>query len=384
MTTPSEGRPGWEQGSWGQSMDWLSNLSAEQQQNLQAFVGMTPDQRQAATAFVNLDDRQQANLMRAANSDPLKDRVSNAIRGAVARVHLTYDRTQERLSEMATSLAAQGRQYRDAAVGGVRDARDTVVQGARDARDTVVQGARDTRDTVVQGARDTRDAVVQGARNVGDRATELGQQAVGAYETGRERVVDAAQRGQVRLDQAWQSGADRVGEMRDSVVQGARGARDTVVQGARDGRDAVVGAGRDAMAAGRNAAAKAGRWFEGKFNNAMVKAESSLASYNAGRHDPELGANTVSPKDRTEMAQKFSAAMSAPTLEERNQIIQGMAQSSQAQVDAQNSALRALGGVAPAGGAIPQGQATQTQQPTEQTASTNLQKNTDNKGIGGR
>ncbi|RZT20031.1 hypothetical protein EV649_3171 [Kribbella sp. VKM Ac-2569] len=383
MTTPSEGRPGWEQGSWGQSMDWLSNLSEQQQENLRTFVGMTPDQRQAATAFVNLDDRQQANLMRAANSDPLKDRVSNAIRGAVARVHLTYDRTQTRLSEMATSLASQGRQYRDAAVTGVRDARDTVVQGARDARDTVVQGARDARDTVVQGARDTRDTVVQGARGARDRVEELGQQAVGAYETGRDRVVDAAQRGQVRLDQAWQSGADRVGEMRDSVVQGARGARDTVVQGARDGRDAVVGAGRDAMAAGRNAAAKAGRWFEGKFNNAMVKAESSLASYNAGRHDPELGANTISAKDRTEMAQKFSAAMSAPTLEERNQIIQGMAQSSQAQMDAQNSALRALGGVAPAAGAIPQG-ATQTQQPTEQAATTNLQKNNDNKGIGGR
>jgi hypothetical protein len=350
MTTPSEGRPGWEQGSWGQSMDWLSNLSQQEQQALIDYVGMTPEQRAFANQVASLDDRQQANLMRAANTDPLKTRVQNATRAAVARVHLAYENTRGRISDMATSLASQARDYRDVAVQGARDARDTVVQGARDARDTVVQGARDVRDGVVQGARNTRDAVVQGAQNARDWADEQGQRAVGAYEAGRDRVVDAAQRGQVRLDQAWQAGADRLGEVRASVAEGARGARDTVVQGARDARDTVVGAGRDAVAAGRDAVNRAGRWMQGKFNNAMLKAESSLASYNAGRFNPELGADTISAKDRVEMAQKFSAAMNAPTLQARNEIIQSMAQTSQAQLDdARNSALHALSGVAPAG-----------------------------------
>lgn len=392
MTTPSEGRPGWEQGSWGQSMDWLSNLSPEQQQNLQAFVGMTPQQRETAVAFVNLDDRQQTNLMRAANTDPLRDRVNNAIQGAVARVHLAYDNTRGRISEMATTLASQARDYRDGAVQGVRDARDTVVQGARDARDTVVQGARDTRDTVVQGARDTRDAVVQGARNVGDRATELGQQAVGAYQAGRDQVVDAAQRGQVRLDQAWQSGADRVGEMRDSVVAGARDARDTVVQGGRDARDAVVGGARNAAAAGRDAMNRAGRWMEGKFNGTMLKAESALANYNAGRNSPPLQADMkqiMPDKSRLEMIQQVSENLNTvgPVTPAENEAIQNLAQASQTRLETQTAMRAGLTGVAPAGQPVqPQGATGQQtgEQGAQEKPAANLTKNADNKGIGSR
>ncbi|HZX01688.1 hypothetical protein [Kribbella sp.] len=367
MTTPSEGS-GWEQGSWGQSMDWLSNLSAEQQQSLQTFVGMTPEQRQTAMAFANLDDRQQGNLMRAANRDPLRTRVENATRTAVARVHMTYDNTRGRISEMATSLASQARDYRDVAVQGVRDARDTAVQTVRDVRDTAVQGVRDARDTAVETARGARDTVVQGANNLRDRAEELGQQAVGAYETGRDRVVDMAQRGQVRLDQAWQTGADRVGAARDTVVQGARTARDNAVQGARNARDTAVGAGRTAVTAGRDAVGRAGRWFEGKFNNAMIKAESAVASYNAGRHNPDLGASGLSAKDRVEMAQRFSAALNAPTMEARNEILQGLAQTSQAQLETQKSTMAALSGVAAPGSQSPQAPAATGQQTGEHGA----------------
>lgn len=356
MTTPSEGRPGWEQGSWGQSMDWLSNLSQEQQQNLQAFVGMTPEQRQSAMAFVNLDDRQQANLMRAANSDPLRTRVENAARAAVARVHLAIDNTRGRISDMATSLASQ--------------------------------------------ARDTRDAVVQGARNVGDRATELGQQAVGAYEAGRDRVVDAAQRGQVRLDQAWQAGADRVGERRDSVVQGARGARDTVVQGARDTRDAVVGGARDArdaIVAGANTAAaatksafvKTGRWFEGKFNAGMLKAESTLANYNASRHDPSLQADTTQVFDgqsRLELIQRLSEVMNTPISAQENEAIQNLAQASQTRIEGQTAVYIAMAGVPGPGTRVPdRGQTTLGQQTGEHGAQrqtgSNLTKDNDKGGL---
>ncbi|TCC18001.1 hypothetical protein [Kribbella speibonae] len=384
MTTPSEGRPGWEQGSWGQSMDWLSNLSQEQQQNLQAFVGMTPQQRETAMNFVNLDDRQQANLMRAANSDPLRDRVNNAIQGAVARVHLAYDNTRERISDMATSLASQARDYRDVAVQGARDAGAAVAQGARDARDTVVQGARDARDTVVQGARDTRDTVVQGARNVADRATELGQQAVGAYETGRDRVVDAAQRGQVRLDQAWQAGADRVGEMRDTVVQGARDAGAAVAQGARDGRDAVVGAGRNAVAAGRDAVGRAGRWFEGKFNGTMLKAESVLNNYNSGRNNPDLQKDmkeVMPDKGRLEMIQQVSENLSArPVTAAENEAIQALAQQSQTRLETQTAMRAGLTGVAPAGGpAQPQGVTGQQSGDQGAQPKVNINKPKDNK-----
>ncbi|GAA3111109.1 hypothetical protein JOF29_001285 [Kribbella aluminosa] len=366
MTTPSEGPAGWEQGNWVQATDWLTNLSADEQRNLQAVVGMSPEQRQSAVAFASLDDRQQGNLMRAANRDPLRTRIENATRAAVARVHLTYDNTRGRISEMATSLASQARDYRDVAVQGVRDARDTVVQGARDVRDGAVQTVRDARDTAVDTARGARDTVVQGARNTLDRAEELGQQALGTYEAGRDRVVDMAQRGQVRLDQAWQSGTERVGEMRDSVVGGARNARDTAVQGVRNARDTAVDTGRNAVAAGREAAGRAGRWFEGKFNNAMIKAEGAVASYNAGRHNPDLGASGLSAKDRVEMAQRFSAALNAPSMEARNEILQGLAQSSQVQVDTQRSAMAALSGVASPGAQSPQTPAATGQQTGDQ------------------
>lgn len=382
MTTPSEG-PGWEQGSWGQSMDWLSNLSQEQQQNLTTIVGMTPDQRQAAMNFINLDDRQQANLMRAANTDPLRDRLTNAVRGAVARVHVAYDNTQQRLSEAAVALQAQARGYRDAAVEGVtgayQGARDMAVQGARNARDMATEAGQQVAGAYNRGVERATEVgqqvgqQVAGAYNRGvDRATEAGQQVAGAYQQGRDRVVDAAQRGQVRLDQALQTGADRLNQTGQNIAQGARNARDTAVGLGRDARDAV-----------RAAPGRVGRWVEGKFNNTMVKAESTLASFNAGRHNPDLQSSTFAPKDRAEMAQKFSAAMSAPTMEARNEILQGMAQQSQAQVDAHQSASAAFSGVARPGVAAAPAQPQSAGQGEQ--ANPNLTKGTDNnKGIGGR
>jgi hypothetical protein len=370
MTTPSEG-PGWDQGSWMQSGEWLANLSQEQQQNLTQFVGMTPDQRQAAVNFVNLDPRQQANLMRAANTDPLRDRLTNAVRGAVARVHVAYDNTQQRLSEAAVALQTQAREYRDAAVEGVTGA----YQGARAMATEAGQQVAGAYNRGVDRATEVGQQVgqqVAGAYNRGvDRATEAGQQIAGAYQQGRDRVVDAAQRGQVRVDQTWQAGADRLNQTGQAIAQGARGARDT-----------VVGAGRDAVTAGREAAGRAGRWFEGKFDKTMLKAESTLQSFNAGRHDPSLQSSAFDPKDRAELAQKFSAAIQAPTMEARNAILQGIAQTSQAEVDAHQSATAAFSGVAPAGQAAPQAQTQspdQSQQGTQPAA--NLTKNNDKGGL---
>ncbi|WP_329002759.1 hypothetical protein OHA18_06240 [Kribbella sp. NBC_00709] len=374
MTTPTEGPGG-----------WFANLSQEQQQNLTAFVGMTPDQRQAAVNFISLDDRQQANLMRAANTDPMRDRIANAYRGAVARVHLTYDNTQQRISEAAQTLATQAREYRDAAVQGATNtyqgARDMAVQGARDVRDRATEVGQQVAGAYNRGvdrATEVGQQVgqqVAGAYNRGvDRVTETGQQIAGAYQEGRDRVVDMAQRGQVRLDQAWQTGADRLNQTGQNIADGARNTRDAVVGGARDARDAV-----------RAAPGKVGRWFEGKFNNTMIKAESTLASFNAGRHDPSLQSNNFTAKDRAEMAQRFSAAMNAPTMEARNEILQGMAQQSQSQVDAQTHeaqqvAMRALSGVAPAGQAVSAPAQPQTSGQGEQT-NPSLNKSTD-KGSG--
>lgn len=376
MTTPSEGPAGWGQGSWLDATDWLAALSAEEQQNLRAVVGMTPEQRQAAMAFANLDDRQQGNLMRAANRDPLRTRIENATRAAVAKVHLTYDNTRGRISEMATSLASQARDYRAAAVQGARDLGASAAQTYRDTRDSAARTIRETGESAAQTFRDTRDTVVQAGRNAMDRAEELGQQAVGAYESGRDRVVDMAQRGQVALDQAWQSGTERAGAIRDSAVQGARNVGANAMQGARNARDAAVGAGRSTLEAGRNAVGRAGRWFEGKFNNAMIKAESAVASYNAGRHNPDLGASGLSAKDRAEMAQRFSAALNAPTMEARNEILQDMARTSQSQVnqsagvqsDVQRSAMAAFSGVPGPGAQAPQSPAATGQQPGEHGA----------------
>ncbi|WP_371404625.1 hypothetical protein OHA10_02970 [Kribbella sp. NBC_00662] len=385
MTTPSEGPGGWQPGSFLDSADWLRNLSQEQQQNLTTFVGMTPEQRQAAVNFINLDDRQQANLMRAANTDPLRDRIANAYRGAVARVHLAYDNTSQRISEAAQTLATQAREYRDAAVSGATRAyegtRDTVVQGARDARDTVVQAGRDVR----AGAEELGQQVA-GAYNRGvDRVNAAGQRVAETYQGARDGIVDAAQRGQVRLDQAWQAGADRLNETGQQIAQGARDLRTAAVGTARDTRDAVVGGARTARDAVTAAPGKVGRWFEAKFNSTMLKAESSLASFNAGRHDPTLQSQTLNPKDRLEMAQRFSEALRAPNLQARTEILQGLAQSSQAQLDAQTqeaqrSAMHALSGVAPAGQAVSAPAQPQSSGQGEQT-NPNLTKNTDKGGL---
>ncbi|MFF0343562.1 hypothetical protein [Kribbella sp. NPDC004875] len=384
MTTPSEG-PGWPQGSWSESGDWLRNLNETEQANLRTFVGMSPEQRTASLRFANLDERRQDNLIRISDKDPLKDRVNAAVQGAVARVHLTYDRTQARLSEMATSLATQGRAYRDAAVANARSARDTAVQGARDTRDAVVGVGRDALAAGRERATEFGQQVAATYQAGRDRATEFGQQVAGTYQAGREQVVDMAQRGQARLDQAWTAGADRANAAREQFVAGARSVRDSTLQGARNTRDTVVGAGRDAMAAGRNRVVQVGRWASAKLDQAMLKAESSLASANINRHNMALrgpeGTQVMTSKDRLEMSQRFSEAMSAPSLEEQNRIIQGMAQETQARVDAATAA-RMLGGVAPAAQAVAQSPAQPAEQGQQgQQPAADLTKRTD-KGSG--
>ncbi|MFD3403594.1 hypothetical protein ACFWUU_23120 [Kribbella sp. NPDC058693] len=383
MTTPTQESPAWQQGSWMQSGEWLANLNENEQANLRAFVGMTPEQRTASVEFAGLDARQQANLMRAANTDPLRDRVNAAVRGAVARVHLAYDNTQHRLSDAAQTLATQAREYRDAAVGGATRAyestRDTVAQAGRDARDTVVQAGRDVR----AGAEELGQQVA-GAYNRGvDQVNAAGRQVADTYRGARDGIVDAAQRGQVRLDQAWQAGADRLNETGQQIAQGARDLRTAAVGTARDTRDAVVGGARTARDAVAATPGKVGRWFEAKFNNTMLKAESSLATYNAGRHNPPMGADMTQAMDnKTQLAmiQQWSESLPGQISVETNDAIQNLAQASQAQIDAQNAA-RLAGGVAPASQAVGQPQQ-QTAQQGEQTGQpANLTKNNDKGGL---
>jgi hypothetical protein len=365
-----------------QSGEWLANLNENEQANLRAFVGMSPEQRAASIQYASLDSRQQANLMRAANTDPLRDRVNAAIRGAVARVHLAYDNTQHRLSEAAQTLATQAREYRDAAVGGATRAyestRDTVAQAGRDARDTVVQAGREVR----AGAEELGQQVA-GAYNRGvDRVNAAGRQIADTYQGARDTVADAAWRGQVRAEQAWQTGADVLNATGQHIAQGARDVRTAAVGTARDARDAVVDTARTARDAVAAAPGKVGRWFEGKFNNTMLKAESSLATFNASRHNPPMAADMTQAMDtKTQLAmiQQWSENLPGQISVETNEAIQSLAQASQAQIDAQNAA-RLAGGVAPASQAV-----SQPQQPTAQQGEAsqpaNLTKNNDKGGI---
>lgn len=382
MTTPTQESPAWQQGSWMQSGEWLANLNENEQANLRAFVGMSPEQRAASIQYASLDSRQQANLMRAANTDPLRDRVNAAIRGAVARVHLAYDNTQHRLSEAAQTLATQAREYRDAAVGGATRAyestRDTVAQAGRDARDTVVQAGREVR----AGAEELGQQVA-GAYNRGvDRVNAAGRQIADTYQGARDTVADAAWRGQVRAEQAWQTGADVLNATGQHIAQGARDVRTAAVGTARDARDAVADTARTARDAVAAAPGKVGRWFEGKFNNTMLKAESSLATFNASRHNPPMAADMTQAMDtKTQLAmiQQWSENLPGQISVETNEAIQSLAQASQAQIDAQNAA-RLAGGVAPASQAV-----SQPQQPTAQQGEAsqpaNLTKNNDKGGI---
>jgi hypothetical protein len=366
-----------------QSGEWLANLTENEQANLRAFVGMTPEQRTASMQYASLDSRQRANLMRAANTDPLRDRVNAAIRGAVARVHLAYDNTQHRLSEAAQTLATQAREYRDAAVGGATRAyentRDTVVQAGRDVRDTAVQAGRDVR----AGAEELGQQVA-GAYNRGvERATAAGRQVAETYQGARDSVVTAAQRGQVALDQAWQNGADRLSARGQQIASGARDARDAVVGGARNARDAVVGGARTARDAVTSAPGKVGKWFEAKFNDTMLKAEASLATFNAGRNNPELQADmsqVMDDKSRLVMIQQMSQQLRGPISVEANDALQNLAQQSQAQIDAQNAA-RLAGGVAPASQAVGQQQPQAAQQGEQAGQPANLTKNNDKGGL---
>lgn len=300
MSQPTEG-PLWQQGNRSQTLDYLSNLSPQQQANFEKML----------------------------NKVPMRDKVSNTIGNAVTRVQGVYDQTSRRLSEAAQSLASQGREYRDAALQAGRDFRDGAVQTGRDLRDDVVQTGRDVRD----GARELRDG------------------AVGAYRDGVDRVTDLAQRGQVRADLAWQQGTERLNEVGRNIAQGGRDVRDAVVQGGRDVRGAVAQGGRNAVDGAQRVAGDVSRWFEDRKNHAVTRAEAARATFAAFKHDPTLPGLT--PKDLAQLSQQFSQVVAAQTPEARSQAIEAMAEANRVPQTVSQEEARAMSaamsGVAPAG-----------------------------------
>jgi hypothetical protein len=129
--------------------------------------------------------------------------------------------------------------------------------------------------------------------------------------------------------------------------------------------------------AGRGVAERASRWFQTQKTRASIATEGARATLAAMKFDPTVPQNT-STMDLTELSQQYSKVLSAPTLEDRLQALEGIVANTQAKLDAQ-TASRALGGIAPPGQTTPQTQPTQN--PTEQPAKTSLQKNED-KGVG--
>ncbi len=302
----------------------LTNLTAQQQRNLELVLNMTAEQSQK--------------LERMLNKQPLRARIHTAVGNAVARVHAVYDRTSERLSEAAQTLATQARQYQQAAVDTYNRASEQVsdlVDRGAVAADLAGQRVREGIDAggraVAQGAEATRQAVVQGAQATG-QAVAQGAQAT------RQAVTQRAQ---------------ATGQ---ALAQGAQATRQAVVQGAQATGQAVAQGGRQAVAAGQQLAGNVSRWFQDKKANAQTRAEAARASFAAFRMDPTLPQNAGSAKDRLELSQQFSKILSAPTHEARIAAMDEMLRSTEAklgatqenpQTEAQNAAMRAFSGVHP-------------------------------------
>ncbi|TCO34520.1 hypothetical protein EV652_102586 [Kribbella steppae] len=338
MSTPHQGPGQWEPGNWVAATDYLANLNAQQQRNLQLVLDMTQEQSQK--------------LERMLNKQPLRARIHTAIGNAVARVHQVYDQTRTRLSKAAQTLATQANQYRQAAVGTA----NLVAQG-------VAQGYRDVREDVADLAQ--RGAV----------AADLAAQRVG-------EGVNAAGRAVAQAAEA----------TRQSVVQGAQATRQGIVQGAQATGRAVAEGGRQAVAAGQQLAGNVSRWFQDKKAHAQTRAEAARASFAAFRMDPTLPRDAGSLQDRLELSQQFSKIMSAPTYEARITAVDDLLRSTEAkigatqenpQAEAQNAAFRAFSGVHPpthtsAPAAATTGQDQSNEQGAQSTV--NLNKNPPTKG----
>jgi hypothetical protein len=316
----------------------LTNLTAQQQRNLELVLNMTAEQSQK--------------LERMLNKQPLRARIHTAVGNAVARVHAVYDRTSERLSEAAQTLATQARQYQQAAV-------DTYNRASEQVSDLVDRGAV-AADLAGQRVREGIDA--------GGRAVAHGA------EVTRQAVVQ---------------GAQATGQ---ALAQGAQATRQAVVQGAQATGQAVAEGGRQAAAAGQQLAGKVSRWFQDTKANAQTRAEAARASFAAFRMDPTLPQNAGSAKDRLELSQQFSKILSAPTHEARIAAMDEMLRSTEAklgatqenpQTEAQNAAMRAFSGVHPhTHTTAPAATGTGQDQNTEQGAQNkvNLTKNQPTKG----
>ncbi|MFG1817087.1 hypothetical protein ACGFIF_25245 [Kribbella sp. NPDC049174] len=364
MSTPHQGPGQWEPGNWVAATDYLANLNAQQQQNLQLVLNMNQEQAQK--------------LERMLNKQPLRARIHTAIGNAVARVHEVYDQTAERLSEAAQTLATQARQYRQAAVdtynqasGQVADLVDRGVVAADLAAQRAREGINAGGRAVAQGAQATGQAVVQGAQVTGQAVAQSAQV------TGQ-----AIARGAQATGQAVVQGAQATGQ---AIAQGAQVAGQAIGRGAQATGRAVAEGGRQAVAAGQQLAGNVSRWFQDKKAHAQIRGEAARASFAAFRMDPTLPREVASPQERLELSQQFSKVLAATTPEARLAAVKELLQTTQAQVGAKENAQNmsvALGGVAPASRATGPGQVVGTDQGTEQGAQStvNLTKNPPTKG----
>ncbi|WP_410785223.1 hypothetical protein [Kribbella sp. C-35] len=361
MSQPTEGpQP---QRTWTETLDWLAS---QPQQTLDTV-----------SALGQLKQNELDRLIQQAQKVPLKDKVQQKVSNVVSRVEAIYDRETQRLSDMAERLQSQAGQYLNAG----QEWANQQVQAGRQWGSQQIQAGREGlqagREWAGQQAQAGREwagqqvdrAAAFGSQQVDraaafrdrqvDRAVEFGQQAVGTYQAG----VEAAGRG-------IQAGREWSGQQVDRAT--AFGGRQV---------DRATELGGRAMDAGRDLRDRAGRWLDAQKGRVTRAAEGARATIAMARFDGNMPG--VTTQDLTQLSQQHSRIMTGPTLESRLEAAQAVAQQLQSQVEAQG-AQAALGGMAPAGKAVTQGQGTQTQSSTEQGA-VNLQKNNnENKGIGSR
>ncbi|MGW6201279.1 hypothetical protein ACWF0M_34390 [Kribbella sp. NPDC055110] len=349
MSQPTESPA---RGNWAESLDRLGELSPQGWENLATIAQLQQ------TDF----DR----LIRNAQKVPLKDRLNDKVHAATARVHAVYSQTSHRLSTRAQELATQAGQY---------------VQAGREWGDQQVTRATEFGGRQVTRAVEFTDRQIDRADRQIDRAIEFGDRQIDRAAAFTDRQVDRALEFGQQAAGTYQAGVEAAGK---GIKAGREWSGQQVTQAAEFGGrqvDRAAELGGKAMAAGKGAVDRASRWIETQKTRVSVAAEGARATIAAARFDKNMPGAT--PKDLTQLSQQHSRIMSGPTLESRLEAAQNVAQQLQKQVEAQ-ATHAALGGMAPAGKAVNQSQPTQTQQTTEQTANSNLQKNTDNKGIGSR
>ncbi|MET9271045.1 hypothetical protein [Kribbella sp. NPDC003557] len=358
MSQPTEGpQP---QRTWTETLDWLANQPQQNFENLGRLAALEKEQF----------DR----LIKQAQKVPFKDKVNDKVLSATVRVQAVFDRETQRLSDMAERLQSQAGQYLNAG----REWADQQIQAGRQWGGQQIQAGREGlqagKEWAGQQAQAGREwagqqidrAAAFGGQQIDraaafrdrqfDRAAEFGQQAAGAYQAG----VEATGRG-------LQAGREWGGQQIDRAA--AFGGRQI---------DRATELGGRAMDAGRDLRDRAGRWLQAQKGRVTRASEGARATIAMARFDGNMPG--VTTQDLAHLSQQHSRIMTGGTLEARLAAAQDVAQRLQSQMDAQTAA-HALGGLAPAGQAVNQGQGTQTPA-TEQAATTTLQKNADNKGIG--